>query len=72
MTINKSQGQLVKHVGLDLQAPVFTYGQFYVAISQVTSKHNMKAIWTVMKKEPITKNIVYNEVLLNNIIHNIA
>ena len=44
MTINKSQGQSVKHVGLDLRTPVFTHGQFYVAISRVTSKDNIKAI----------------------------
>lgn len=33
MTINKSQGQSVKHVGLDLCVPVFTHGQLYVALS---------------------------------------
>ena len=35
MTINKSQGQSVEHVGLDLQTPVFAHGQLYVGISQV-------------------------------------
>jgi ATP-dependent exoDNAse (exonuclease V) alpha subunit len=44
MTINKSQGQTVKHVGLDLRRPVFTHGQFYVGVSRVTSKLNIKAI----------------------------
>jgi ATP-dependent DNA helicase PIF1 len=34
MTINKSQGQTVKHVGLDLRTPVFTHGQLYVGISR--------------------------------------
>ena len=29
MTINKSQGQSVKHVELDLLSSVFTHGQFY-------------------------------------------
>lgn len=33
MTINKSQGQILSQVGLYLQRPVFTHGQFYVAIS---------------------------------------
>ena len=37
MSINKSQGQSVKHVGLDLRSPVFTHGQFYVGISRATS-----------------------------------
>jgi len=37
MSINKSQGQSVQHVGLDLRSPVFTHGQFYVGISRATS-----------------------------------
>jgi hypothetical protein len=37
MTINKSQGQSVEHVGLDLRNAVFTHGQFYVAVSRVKS-----------------------------------
>ena len=61
MTINKAQGQSVKHVGLDLRAPVFTHGQLYVGISRVTSVHNIKAITEVEGK---TKNVVYSEVLL--------
>ena len=45
MSINKSQGQSVKHVGLDLRNAVCTHGQLYVAVSQVTSVWNIKAIW---------------------------
>jgi hypothetical protein len=37
MTINKSQGQGVKNVGLDLRTPVFSHGQLYVALSRCTS-----------------------------------
>ena len=66
MTINKSQGQSVKHVGLDLSSSVFTHGQFYVAVSRVTSISNIKAIWNAQQEEAITKNIVYTEVLLNH------
>lgn len=44
MTTNKSQGQSVKYVGLDLRSPVFSHGQFYVAISHATSVHRIKAI----------------------------
>jgi hypothetical protein len=55
----------VKQVGLDLRRPVFTHGQFYVRISGVTSMFNIKAIWEPNKEEAVTKNIVYNEVLLN-------
>ena len=64
MTINKSQGQTVNHVGLDLRRPVFTHGQFYVGISRVTSMSNIKAIWEANREEANTKNIVYDEVLL--------
>ena len=65
MTINKAQGQSLKHVGLDLRTPIFTHGQFYVAISRVTSVHNIKAIWDPKVDNAFTKNIVYPEVLLN-------
>jgi hypothetical protein len=64
MTINKSQGQSVKHVGLDLRSPVFTHGQFYVGVSRVTSCQNIKAIWDDKESSGVTKNIVYDEVLL--------
>src|SRR6267154_1068508 len=33
LTINKSQGQSVNHIGIDLRKPVFTHGQLYVAFS---------------------------------------
>jgi len=65
MTINKSQGQSVQHVGLDLCSAVFTHGQFYVAMSRVKSVHNIKAIWASTSDVAQTKNIVYNEVLLD-------
>ena len=36
MTVNKSQGQSLDTVGVDLRAPPFTHGQLYVALSRVT------------------------------------
>jgi hypothetical protein len=65
MTINKSQGQSVRHVGLDLRSPAFTHGQFYVAVSRVTSVSNIKAIWNEGIEEAKTQNVVYKEVLLD-------
>jgi hypothetical protein len=65
MSINKSQGQSVKHVGLDLRNAVFTHGQLYVAVSRVTSVCNIKAIWDSNLVDPVTKNIVYPEVIID-------
>ena len=65
MSINKSQGQSVKFVGLDLRNGVFTHGQLYVAISQVNSVHNIKAIWDSQLGQPVTENIVYPEVIID-------
>jgi hypothetical protein len=30
MAINKSQGQSLKHVGLDFRTPIFSHGQLYM------------------------------------------
>jgi hypothetical protein len=65
MTFNKSQGQSVKHVGLDLRRPVFSHGQFYVGVSRVTSVSNIKVIWEEKIREAKSLNIVYKEVLLS-------
>ena len=66
MTINKSQGQSAAHVGLDLRNPIFTHGQFYVAISQVTSAvHRLRAIWDSRLTTAMTKNIVYPEEIID-------
>ena len=40
MSVNKSQGQTLGIVGLDLQYSAFTHGQFYVALSRVTDVKN--------------------------------
>ena len=65
MSINKSQGQSVKHVGLDVRNAVFTHGQLYVAVSRVTSVYNLKVIWDSNVGTPVTKNIVYPEVIID-------
>jgi hypothetical protein len=64
MTINKSQGQTLAAVGLYLKVPVFTHGQFYVAVSRVTSK---KALRILIENEDgtcgsETRNIVFSEI----------
>lgn len=67
MTINKSQGQSVKTVGINLTAPVFTHGQLYVALSRCTSSSRVRVLFhpQASSTTPVTTNIVYPEVLLH-------
>ncbi|XP_074326976.1 uncharacterized protein LOC141664918 [Apium graveolens] len=64
MTINKSQSQSLKTVGLYLPKSVFSHGQYYVAISRVTSPTRL----TIFVDDEsgaatnITQNVVYKEV----------
>ena len=42
MTINKSQGQTFKNVGVYLPKPVFSRGQLYVALSRLGQRDGIK------------------------------
>ena len=59
MTINKSQGQTLKKVGLYLENEVFSHGQFYVGCSQVGSEDCLK----IFAPKNKTRNVVYYEAL---------
>ncbi|KAF7116098.1 hypothetical protein RHSIM_RhsimUnG0039000 [Rhododendron simsii] len=63
MTINKSQGQSVKFIGVDLRTSLFSYGQLFVALSRCTS---FDRIFVFLPEEEIdfTTNIVYPDVPL--------
>lgn len=61
MSINKSQGQSLHHVGLDLSMPVFSHGQLYVALSRATQLDSIKALLPPDNNAK-TSNVVYKEV----------
>ena len=68
MTINKSQGQSVEHVGINLQTSVFSHGQLYVVFSRCTSLLNISVLLLEQSQASRrTLNVVCKEVF-NSII----
>lgn len=72
MTVNKSQGQSLKRVGIYLPRPLFSHGQLYVAIGRsgipretyfyIEDFENEQG-YDTQTKQYYTKNVVWNEVL---------
>ncbi|KXN82713.1 hypothetical protein AN958_02249 [Leucoagaricus sp. SymC.cos] len=62
MTINKSQRQSVKYVGINLQTSVFSHGQLYVAFLCCTFCHCIRVLLPQQYNNK-TVNVVYKEVL---------
>ena len=66
MTINKSQGQSLTNVGIDLRIPPFTHGQLYVAFSRSTNLQGTHVLHepTLNSKDNLIENIIYPELLI--------
>ncbi len=65
LTINKSQGQSAKWVGLDLRTPVFSHGQLYVAVSRTMQKDHMRILMPPETIDCSVANVVFPEVLID-------
>ncbi|KAG5562227.1 hypothetical protein RHGRI_005083 [Rhododendron griersonianum] len=63
MTFNKSQGQSINFVGIDLRTPVFSHGQLYVALFKCTFGDRTNVLHSNDTSRS-TINIMYPEVLL--------
>ncbi len=66
MTINKSQGQTLSHVGLHLADDLFSHDQLYVAFSRTKAPANVKIQLpdTMHGWIGLMCNVVYEEALL--------
>ena len=75
MTINKSQGQTFKKIGLYLKNPVFSHGQLYVALSRVGNRDGLHIMVTngwknatndqitgIVPEGVYTRNVVYRDI----------
>ena len=70
MSINKSQGQTLKNVGVYLRKPVFSHGQLYVALSRLGQRDGLKIMvkdgWKEMTGDApagvYTDNVVFHDV----------
>ena len=67
MTINKSQGQTLRRIGVHLPEPAFAHGQLYVAASRVTHPSGIKILVVdgqVSDREGVwTRNVVHRDIL---------
>jgi hypothetical protein len=68
MSINKSQGQSLGCVGIDLRSSTFTHGQLYVALSRVREVSQLTVLLRGDKESRVcgrAENIVWPELLLS-------
>ena len=65
MTIHKSQGQSLKHIGVDLCNPIFAHGQLYIALSRAKKHNQIKILLPSDTTNEECENVVYKEILLD-------
>ena len=65
MSINKAQGQSIRHLGLYLIEEIFSHGQLYVALSRAENKADVSILLndTNAGLHGMTRNVVYQDVL---------
>ena len=66
ITVNKSQGQMLDRVCLDLREHPFAHGQLYVGASHVRNRSNILVLTLddhLHHSCALTKNIVYQDLL---------
>ncbi|KAK9501553.1 hypothetical protein O3M35_012258 [Rhynocoris fuscipes] len=66
LTINKSQGQTLDCVGIDLRSDVFSHGQLYVALGRIRNSENLRILLPserIISGIPFTKNIVIKDLI---------
>ena len=57
ITVNKSQGQTLRTVGLDLRSHCFAHGQLYVALSRVTDVSRLSVLLK-SAREHLIENVI--------------
>ena len=67
MSINKSQGQSLRIIGVLLTTPVFTHGQFYVGLSRAIDREHVYISLSPTCPTTSTINIVFREMLCRDI-----
>jgi glucose uptake protein GlcU len=65
MTVNKSQGQSLNFISVDLYILVFTHRQLYIVLLRVIDIGGLSVLLP-QNRDNITANIVYLEVLLDS------
>lgn len=63
MTINKSQGQTLTRIGLDLRSSPFAHGQLYVALTRAQKRSTVMVLLPhpqIVEGVPYTENVVHS------------